>query len=824
MKARFLACCCLALLLMTISNARAQVDPRGPIAHIGMATVALPGRVEAPNYQFSPATVPRLPRAASWIWLDGARYPGGPPVAAFFRKEIDLAQKPRHAQIWFSADTHARIYVNGRLAARGPDDGGQDYPGQQTGKWFVNTNDLTPYFRQGKNVICAEVFTAKAMSGRYNTTKSGGFMFEASFTMPTGAPLTISADESWRAIPGACWNFATWKSNLVEKEANALRFDGAAEPQGWRESGFDDSAWANCAIIPSKWPDLVPSEIPPRLEATYPVEKIVRPTENVIVDGQKMVFTGPGACGVRYDRVLSGFIGLKVRGTAGSVLAIAPGETDAFGWHRAASVVLREGEQTLELPFYDSFSVINLEALQVTGPLEITDVRANFVAQPVAYRGAFECSDEKLNRIWESSRWLTEICQQTHHLDSPHHQEPISDPGDYLIIALNNYYAFAQPHLARQDLRKYAWLLRATKYKPFHTSYALLWLQMLVQYEDYTGDKSLAIELSPQVHALLAQFETYRGANGILSQAPDYMFMDWVEIGGFRTHHPPAVIGQGYLTAFYYRALADGARLAKEQGDARLAAHYEQLRAKVLVAYNRELWDEKAGLYRDGKPFVNTMKIGKWLPADTDIETHSAQNNALAVLYDLAPPVRRAPVMRRLMSADLNAQPYFMHFIFGALAHAGVFNDFGTAQMRRWKIEDDTRSFREMWDRGDYSHAWQCTPLFQLSGRVLGVTPLTPGFEQISIAPHPCDLKWAKGRVPTPRGDVEVQWQREGNQFALQIQAPKSSGLLLEIPLFGANSQVTVDGKTVKANAAQKSVSVAVKGGAHRVSVTFGAR
>ena len=26
-----------------------------------------------------------------------------------------------------------------------------------------------------------------------------------------------------------------------------------------------------------------------------------------------------------------------------------------------------------------------------------------------------------------------QICLQTHHLDSPNHQEPISDPGDYVI-------------------------------------------------------------------------------------------------------------------------------------------------------------------------------------------------------------------------------------------------------------------------------------------------------------------------------------------------------------------------------------------------------
>jgi hypothetical protein len=42
-----------------------------------------------------------------------------------------------------------------------------------------------------------------------------------------------------------------------------------------------------------------------------------------------------------------------------------------------------------------------------------------------------------------------EVCLQTHHLDSPNHQEPISDPGDYVIEGMVSYYAFGQPWLTR---------------------------------------------------------------------------------------------------------------------------------------------------------------------------------------------------------------------------------------------------------------------------------------------------------------------------------------------------------------------------------------
>ncbi len=804
------------LSLMPTLFAHADDDPRGPIPTVQMRVEAIPGRVEAKDFRFDAAKIPARPGKAQWIWLHAEKYPNAKPTATFFRREIELAAAPQKAHVWFSADAHARLYINGQLVGRGPDDGGQDYPGQQTGKVFVNFRDLTPFFRAGKNVIAAEVFSADAMEGRYNTTGKSAFLLEASLQLPSGKIVDLQADNSWRAVPSDSWKFADAGSG------RALQFDGTVEPQGWRIAGFDDSAWPFCAPETSARPELAQSQLPARMEAIYPAQGVVRASENVKADGGKITFGSAGKATVRYDRVLSGFIGFKVRAaTGGTVLNIEPNEPNAPGHHRHASAKLREGEQSFELPFYDSFSVINLTA---SAPLEILDVRATFVSIPVSYAGDFSCSDEELNKIWQASRWLTQICQQTHHLDSPHHQEPICDPGDYLIIALNNYNAFGQPHLAKQDLRKYAWLLQQSKYRPFHTSYALLWLQMLVQYEDYTGDSALVKELTPTVHALLDQFATYRGKNGILSEAPDYMFMDWVNIAGFGAHHPPAVIGQGYMTTFYYRALQDGIRVAKLNNDAARVTKYEVLQREIADAYNRELWDEKAGLYRDGKPFVTSVKPAQWLPADKDIETHSTQNNVLAVLYDLAPRERQAPIMRRLLEGEMNTQPYYMHFVFAAMQHAGVFNEYAADQMRRWHIEDDTQSFREMWGTGDYSHAWQCTPLFQMSGRVLGIAPAAPGFEKVQIAPQPCDLQWAKGSVPTPHGKVSVSWTRSATKFTLEAILPQGMLGSLEIPVLGKNAKLTVNGRPVPIGKDALSVAVAIAGstgGKHEAILTF---
>ncbi len=299
---------------------------------------------------------------------------------------------------------------------------------------------------------------------------------------------------------------------------------------------------------------------------------------------------------------------------------------------------------------------------------------------------------------------------------------------------------------------------------------------MLLQYYDYTGDKALVQELAPTVHGLLDKFETYVGKNGLISNAPNYMFMDWVNLDGFELHHPPAVIGQGDMTAWYYQALNDDKRVAELQGDSKRAARDGEQRARIHEAFNSELWSEQEGLYRDGKPHQSAVKPHDWLPADKDIETFSTQVNALAVGAGLADHERSNSIMQKVLARkDMNCQPYFMHFVFDALSKTDLYDQYAVPQMSRWHILPDSQSFFEMWDRGDRSHAWQCTPLFQMSGRILGVRPLEPGFKSFVIDVHPCGLKWSKGVIPTPYGKIAVSWKNRDGGITLDVSVPKGT-------------------------------------------------
>jgi hypothetical protein len=148
-----------------------------------------------------------------------------------------------------------------------------------------------------------------------------------------------------------------------------------------------------------------------------------------------------------------------------------------------------------------------------------------------------------------------------------------------------------------------------------------------------------------------------------------------------------------------------------------------------------------------------------------------------------------------LAEKPLNTQPWFMYWVFKAIDHAGRFDQYGTDQMRRWQIMPETQSFLEMWGTGDLSHGWCSSPLVQMSARVLGVTPASPGFDTIAIRPELADLTWAKGSVPTPHGDVTVAWALSKDKLlTLGWPLSKSEDILkldIDVPA-GAEADITL--------------------------------
>ena len=72
---------------------------------------------------------------------------------------------------------------------------------------------------------------------------------------------------------------------------------------------------------------------------------------------------------------------------------------------------------------------------------------------------------------------------------------------------------------------------------------------------------------------------------------------------------------------------------------------------------------------------------------------------------------------------------------------------------------------------------------------MLGAQPATAGYATWTVQPHPGDLSWAEGSVPTPHGNIGVDWagQSGTGQFSMKVTAPSGTTGTIAVPTYGAD-------------------------------------
>jgi hypothetical protein len=93
------------------------------------------------------------------------------------------------------------------------------------------------------------------------------------------------------------------------------------------------------------------------------------------------------------------------------------------------------------------------------------------------------------------------------------------------------------------------------------------------------------------------------------------------------------------------------------------------------------------------------------------------------------------------------------------------------------------------------AHGWSTGVLPALTNELLGAAPTSAGFATWRVAPHPGDVTWARGVLPTPHGPLQVGWTATPHQFRLTIDAPRGTSGTVTLPLPGT---VRVDGRAVR--------------------------
>lgn len=691
---------------------------------------------------------------AKWIWLNPARYPTlqetiwniglaheeSSYAVVEFEKEMTFDKKPAYVELRVSGDTHFRLFADGEWIGMGPAAAGGDF--------LATDAPLDWYYQNPYRVMPKEktlhLFAQVQLSPQVLTEFSrgqGGFYLNGTAVFEDGQTMELGTDAAWRA-------------RLNRRYCAPCTYDETLSPDAW-EAAFetgDTRVLSDAPVRMLEFETVLPMDAAQRRIAVHAGERI----------------------GVEFDRIYAANIALHASGAC--ELRIACHETPGVG--RSGEHVTFQGEGEYRSFRMHSVGECEIEVIRAAEGAEI-ELSLVFNHYPIDALGTLKTSDPELDAIFDLCRWTLGICRQTIHLDSPMHQELLACTGDYYIETLMSIYTCGDMSLARGDVIRTANWLRQNSGRMFHTTYSLIWVQMLELVHQLTADEALLWECRDALQALFARFDGYIGENGVIDQPPDYMFVDWVVVDGYSMHHPPKYLGQTVLNAFYYKALCVaaqiGARCGWEEADA-----YAQKAAALKIAFNKAFYDQQTGFYIDG--LADFVPETKWQPENPPKRHISRHANLLAALYELCDEqtaVRLIHMAAHEQAGMAPIQPYFMCFMLQAVEKYGLVDVYGMQMLKLWSasVKACSKGLQEGWYKPeesysfDHSHAWGGCPAYFIPQFLTGMKMEKPGFKEITLSPRLYGLKTAEIAFPTPRGEVKIVL-REGE--APRVQAPDS--------------------------------------------------
>lgn len=445
---------------------------------------------------------------------------------------------------------------------------------------------------------------------------------------------------------------------------------------------------------------------------------------------------------------------------------------------------LTAGSHILRHPGRRACRYLNIVA-SGPGKFCIRTCRATNEHAEVAALGSYSCSDELLNSAWEISRRTILLCMQQHYEDGVK-RDGMLWLGDYRVEFLCASYLFGDIVLARRSLEMFAQCqkpngslsaaaLQAGGHQQARIgyiapgitepngldrwvldNYCADFVGAVWEYVLHTGDAALVTQLDEVIQGVLIYLENVDIAQ---AKSPATFITDnQIEQSDW----------WGSRSTLAYQvaaAFAAGSKLSKLLGNEseaqrRREVHQARLRQAII-----EFGDPVRGECRDEYARDSTR---------------SWHSYTAAMLAGALTPTEMQGSCARLAVDSTVRRPmagFMEYWMLLALFDAGLTREALDeirsywGQMLRngatttWELIDHRVSGLDKIVVGGRSqcHGWSAGPAHLLPAKILGVTPVAPGFSEIVIRPALGGLEWARGEIPTPHGVIRVEWNASGS-------------------------------------------------------------
>ncbi|MBD5780072.1 glycoside hydrolase [Pelagicoccus sp. NFK12] len=699
---------------------------------------------------------------AQWIWGDED---GPDNTWRCFRKELTLTSIPEAAVAKVAADSKFWLWINGEQvifegsAKRGPHPNGTYY----------DLVDIRPFLVEGQNSIAALAWYWGRSGFSHVDSGQGGFFFSAQL-----GDTTLGSDATWHTLVHPAYSrekTADPQPNYRLSEHNINYFAADNQIEGWHEKTYAiTDAWKPAvpkgAAGAQPWGELRQNPLPLWMLSD------LRPYENASTlpnagTDQTIVAKLP------YNAQVIPY--LKVNAPAGKTIDI---RTDAYQdggiqekrpqWATRSVYTTTDGIQEFEAIAWLSGHEVHY---QIPEGVEILELKYRETGYATEFTGSFHSDDPFYNKLWTMARRTLYINMRDTFFDCPT-RERAQWWGDVVNQLGEVFYTF---DLESHRLIKKAIYNLAEFQKPNGQLYSPvpgkdrseLPLQMLNSVGWYgfwtyylnTGDAQTIRDVYPYVKRYLSLWEL--GEEGLVVTRREGMWF-WIDWGDNSDY--------GVLqNCWYYLAQKAAIEMAKLTGNEADVAGYRSNMQSIEDNFDA-LWNGTA--YNSGQ-----FKRAKDAPDD--------RANAMAVLAGLASP-NKYPAIKKVLEEQEFASPYMEKYVLEALCVMGEEEASLQRMKKRYTVMVDA-PYTTLWEfwktggMGTYNHGWNA-PNTILSQYIAGVAVVDPAWETYHVKPQLGSLNSIQVRVPSVKGDIDVDINKTDKTFSIQLLSPEETTALVGIP------------------------------------------
>ena len=396
------------------------------------------------------------------------------------------------------------------------------------------------------------------------------------------------------------------------------------------------------------------------------------------------------------------------------------------------------------------FRFVRLDNVDSKIDLELSQVRAILTIRDIPYVGSFKCSDERLNKIWQTGAYTVHLNMQDYLWDGIKRDRLVWLGDMHPEVSVINT-VFGYNEVVPKSLDMTRDVTPVTEWMNGISSYSMWWILIHEEWHLHHGNLEYLKQQQPYLTALLKRLTTYVSEDG-REKLDGMRFLDWP------TADNKVAVHEG-LQAMMTLTMESGARLTEILGDKETAKLCTDtaalLRKHVPDSSGRKSPAALLSIagFRDPADVSNKV-LKKDGPADLSTFYGFYVLNALANSDDIDTGLDFISQYWGGM-LDHGATTFWEDFDLAWTKNSGPIDQLVAAGKK--DLHGDFGAYCYVGFRHSFCHGWAGGPTAWLSHNILGVTPVAPGFTKVRISPKLGHLKWAEGNYPTPRGPIHVR-------------------------------------------------------------------